>query len=270
MFDSSVVVQLLGTGTSTGVPVIGCDCKVCTSVDPRDARLRCSCYVEVAGVSILIDPGPDFRQQALRAQIESVDCVLITHHHFDHVVGLDDLRPFLFGNRVAIPCYASDETAGVLEKMFSYIFVDGNYPGVANLDLVRVDETFPVNKRLAPGNEVQITPIPVQHGSIEIFGFRIGNFAYLTDTSGIPDSSRELLSGLDVLVLDGLRHDPHAKHLTIKQAIDLADGLGVTQTYLTHIAHSISHEEEDALLPDGVNLAYDGLNFSVPFPLVRR
>ncbi|TDI76710.1 MAG: MBL fold metallo-hydrolase [Bacteroidetes bacterium] len=263
MDDQQLRVQLLGTGTSTGVPVIGCDCEVCTSPDPRDSRLRCSCYIQIGNVSILIDAGPDFRAQALRAHIDSVDAVLITHHHFDHVVGLDDLRPFLFRNKVAIPCYASPETATVLERMFSYIFVDSDYPGVANLDLVRVDAPFHVEGRRELSDRVQVTPIPVLHGDLQIYGYRIGNFAYLTDTSAIPESSMDLLVGVEVLVLDGLRYESHTKHLTIPEAVELARQIGARQTYLVHLAHSIHHKRVDAELPDGVNLGYDGLKFSV-------
>jgi len=250
---------LLGTGTSTGVPVIGCTCRVCTSSDPRDNRLRCSCYVEVNGIGLLIDAGPDFRYQALRHPIEQIDAVLITHHHFDHVVGLDDLRPYLFENRTAIPCYTADETADVLERMFAYIFKHRDYPGTANLELKRVSVPFLVSDRTDGSRITRVTPVPVLHGEMEIFGYRIGGFAYLTDTSHIPETSLGLLSDLDVLVLDGLRHEPHTKHMTLSDAVRTAQGIGARQTYFIHMAHSLKHAEEDAALPDGMNLGYDGL-----------
>ena len=262
MNDRSVRVTLLGTGTSTGIPVIGCACRVCTSSDPRNSRLRCSCYVQTPDVNILIDAGPDFRYQALRTPVTRIDAVLITHHHFDHVVGLDDLRPYLFNNRTAIPCYTDAHTAGVLEKMFSYIFKDRDYPGVANLDLISVAKPFEVVDRTTGTGSIRIKPVPVRHGNLSIFGYRIGHFAYLTDTSSIPESSFRLLDDLDVLVLDGLRHEPHTKHLTLHDAVEIAGKIGAKQTYFVHMAHSILHEEEDAQLPECMNLGYDGLTFN--------
>jgi len=212
-------------------------------------------------LDILIDAGPDFRYQAIRTPISNIDAVLITHHHFDHVVGLDDLRPFLFNNRSAIPCYADSKTTEVLKNMFSYIFKDRDYPGVANLDLVSVDGPFDVVDRSTGLNSTRVTPVPVSHGDLTIFGYRIGHFAYLTDTSAVPASSLHLLHDLDVLVLDGLRHEPHTKHMTLLDAVDTAAKIGAKQTYFVHMAHSILHEEEDAKLPEFVNLGYDGLTF---------
>lgn len=255
-------VTLLGTGTSTGVPVIGCTCKVCTSTDPRDKRLRCSCFVQANGIDILIDAGPDFRYQAMRAGIDNVDAVLITHHHFDHVVGLDDLRPYLFHNRHAIPCYASKADVQILRRMFAYIFDDGTYPGVPRLTLEAVENSFPVLGRVRSNDEVTVIPIPADHGDIKVFGYRIGRFAYVTDTSGFPEASLHLLEDLDVLVLDALRHHPHAKHLTIEQAVETAEKIGADQTYFIHMSHTVLHAEEDALLPESISFGYDGLSFS--------
>jgi len=254
-----IQIELLGTGTSTGIPVIGCSCRVCRSSDPRDKRLRCSCYVRTQGVSVLIDAGPDFRYQAMRAGIERIDAVLLTHHHFDHVVGLDDLRPYLFRNRRPIPCYGPRSTVDVVEEMFGYIFRDGSYPGVPKLRLEAVDTPFSVSSRDSDDVKIEVTPIPAVHGDTEVFGYRIGRFAYITDVSAIPESSMPLLDGLDVLVLDALRHDPHPMHQTIAAATDTAIRVGAGHTYFIHMTHSVLHAEEDALLPECVSLAYDGL-----------
>lgn len=259
-----MTVTLLGTGTSTGVPVIGCTCRVCRSPDPRDTRTRCACLVETDGLSLVIDTGPDFRRQALREGIRRVDAVLLTHHHFDHVVGLDDLRPFFFGNRAPIPCYARENTARVLRTMFHYIFDDGSYPGVSKLALEVVDGPFAVRSRYGTGAAVTVTPIEVFHGALPLFGYRIGRFAYLTDTNRIPEASFALLDGLDVLVLDALRHEPHATHFTIEEAVAVARRIGARQTYFIHMTHSLLHAEEEARLPEGIHLGYDGLRVTLP------
>lgn len=259
--DDRVRVTLLGTGTSTGVPVIGCRCRVCTSPDPRDRRLRCSAHVEAGGVSLIIDTGPDFRRQALRARIRRVDAVLFTHAHFDHVVGLDDLRPYFFRNKADIPCYARENTAEVLMRMFQYIFVDGTYPGVPLLTLQEVAEPFEVRSREDSGRRTLVTPIDVRHGELPLFGYRIGRFAYVTDTNFIPESSFDLLRDLDVLVLDALRREGHPTHYTIDEAVAVARRIGAAQTYLIHMTHSVLHAEENGRLPRGVELGYDGLAF---------
>lgn len=256
-----VKVTILGTGTSTGIPVIGCNCRVCTSNDPRDKRLRCSCFIEVDGLSLLVDAGPDLRTQALRADIKQVDAVLVTHHHFDHVVGLDDLRPYFFGNPAPIPCYAEQETADTLRNMFRYIFQDGSYPGVSKLEMHEVSDSFAVPSRYGLKTSVKVQPIPTFHGKMPIYGFRVGNFAYLTDTNRIPPASFDLLRGLDVLVLDALRHEPHRSHFTVAEALAVVEKLAPRQTYFTHMTHSMLHAEEDAALPAGVALGYDGLQF---------
>ncbi|QXD16628.1 MBL fold metallo-hydrolase [Rhodocaloribacter litoris] len=256
-------VTLLGTGTSTGVPVIGCDCRVCRSDDPRDHRTRCACLVTCGDLHLVIDTGPDFRRQALREGFRRVDAVLFTHHHFDHVVGLDDLRPFFFDNRAPIPCFARPNTADVLRSMFRYIFCDGSYPGVPKLHLRAVEGPFEVASRYGTGRSVHVEPVEVFHGALPLYGYRIGRFAYLTDTSRIPDESLARLHGLDVLVLDALRYEPHPTHFTIDEAVAVARHLGARQTYLIHMTHSILHAEVDARLPKGVNLGYDGLSFDV-------
>ncbi len=260
--EKRIRATLLGTGTSTGVPVIGCGCRVCTSDDPRDTRTRCACVVEVNGLTLLIDTGPDFRLQALREQIRHIDAVLFTHHHFDHVAGIDDLRPFLFDNRRPIPCYARGNTAAVLQTMFTYIFKDGSYPGVPDLALESVSRPFDVVSRADPSRSTHVVPIDVAHGDLPLFGYRVGDFAYLTDTNFIPEESFELLEDLDVLVLDALRDEFHPTHFSIDEAVRTAQRIGARQTYFIHMTHSVLHAEVDAYLPEGVNLGYDGLTFA--------
>ena len=257
-------VTLLGTGTSTGVPVIGCTCRVCRSADPHDRRSRCACYIEAGGLGLIIDTGPDFRRQMLREKIERVDAVLFTHHHFDHVVGLDDMRPYFFGNRTPMPCYARPNTAAVLRHMFPYIFErDGSYPGAPPLDLYAVEAPFEIASRYEPRPPVPVMPVEVYHGQMPMYGYRLGRFAYLTDTNRIPEPSFALLENLDVLVLDALRHTPHPTHFTIEEAVAAARRIGARQTYLIHMTHNILHAEENARLPDGIALGYDGLTFEV-------
>ena len=259
----AVRATLLGTGTSTGVPVIGCTCRVCTSTDPRNRRLRCSCFVEANGVNLLIDAGPDFRAQALRAGIQRVDAVLITHHHFDHVAGLDDLRPLFFGNKKPIPCFTSADSARTLSKMFWYIFEDGSYPGVSKLELREVSAPFEIASRYFPDRSVVVTPVEAHHGKMLVMGFRIGGFAYLTDTNRIPESSYEHMKNLDVLVLDALRHEPHRSHFTIPQAIEVAHRISAKKTFFTHMTHTVLYEDENAVLPAGMELGYDGLTIEI-------
>ena len=254
-----VQVTLLGTGTSTGIPVIGCSCRVCLSEDPRDKRLRCSCLVESEGLTILIDAGPDFRTQAIREHITRIDAVLITHHHFDHIAGLDDLRPFFFQNKSSIPCYAHPETAENLKERFSYIFQDKSYPGVANLDLFEIDGPFSIPGRYEQTASVRVTPIPAFHGSMPVLGFRVGNFAYLTDTNRIPEPSLQLLENLEVLIIDALRHKPHRSHFSISEAISISNRINPNHTYFTHMTHGLMHAEEDEQLPESISFAYDGL-----------
>jgi len=251
---------LLGTGTSTGIPIIGCDCKVCTSSEERDKRLRCSCLVETENLTVLIDAGPDLREQALTHNIRRIDAVVFSHHHFDHVGGIDDLRPFFFDNREPIPCFADDQTRKLLHSMFSYIFEDGSYPGIPKLKLCDIDgPSINIASRYGHSETLEVIPVPVFHGAIPILGYRIGSFAYITDTNGIPESSLALLQDLDTLVLDGLRPFPHQAHFSISEAVDAATEIGAKQTYLIHMSHHVGHVETDASLPAGINLAYDGL-----------
>jgi phosphoribosyl 1,2-cyclic phosphate phosphodiesterase len=258
----------LGTGTSMGVPTLGCGCAVCTSADPRDRRLRPSALVrwkdpEADGERervVVIDTGPDFREQALRAGLTRVDAVLYTHWHADHILGLDDLRPLsftVFREGGPIPLYASETTTATLERIFEYTFSpNATY---ANRAKVRLLPLAPRN--LVHG--VDFVRVPVMHGTMEIAGFRFGRTAYLTDVSSIPEESFALLEGLDELVLSALRHKPHPNHATVGQAVEWARRIGAKRTWLTHIAHELGHEATNKALPDGVALAYDGLELDV-------
>jgi len=255
----------LGTGTSMGVPTLGCHCRVCTSPNPRDRRLRPSVLLRWPAAEgkervVVIDTGPDFREQALRTGLKSVDAVLYTHSHADHILGLDDLRPLSFGSvRVGgpIPLYTSPETATVLERVFDYHFSSkSTYPTRARVAIQPLADRVRVH-------EVEFTSVPVKHGDIDIAGFRFGDAAYLTDVSEIPESSFALLQGLETLVLPSLRHHPHPSHATVKQAVEWALRIGARQTWLTHIAHELGHDETNRMLPPGVALAYDGLELAV-------
>jgi phosphoribosyl 1,2-cyclic phosphate phosphodiesterase len=247
-------VTFLGTGTSHGVPMIGCRCRVCQSADPHDRRLRPSVYVQVDdGPALLVDTSTDLRQQALSFDITRVDAVLFTHSHADHVMGLDDLRRFnaLAGRK--LPVYADGRTAAELTRIFTYAFEPPRVAGGGVPDLALHEITGPFS---AAGVAVQ--PVPVFHGPQPILGFRIGRFAYLTDCNAIPESSMTLLAGLDVLVLDALRHRPHPTHFTVAEAVETAGRIGARATYFTHICHDLPHAETNAALPAGMALAFDG------------
>ncbi|MFC2085740.1 MBL fold metallo-hydrolase [Bacteroidota bacterium] len=256
-------VTLLGTGTSTGVPVPTCRCEVCTSSDVRDRRLRCSCLVEVENLSILVDAGPDFRAQCLSNGVSRIDAVLVSHEHFDHVAGLDDLRAFLLYDRSAMPIYTSARVAAALRNRLDYIFIDGSYPGIPNLELIEVEDKFEVSSRYGLDASVEVTCIDVFHGTLPITGFRIANFAYVTDVSQIPQSSIEKIRGVDTLVLSALRHETHPTHFTFEEAIAAARLIGARKTYFIHMTHSILHARDSSRLPDGFALGYDGLVLDV-------
>jgi phosphoribosyl 1,2-cyclic phosphate phosphodiesterase len=252
-----VRVIFLGTGTSHGVPMIGCRCAVCRSDDPRDRRWRPSIYIEAGGGGLLVDTGPDLRAQALQFGVTRVDAILFTHGHADHLVGLDEVRRFNALQRAAIPCYGDAKTLGEIRHMFSYVFDPQAPKGGGVPDLVLKEIAGPFQPE--GGGGTRVTPIPVLHGDRPVLGFRIGGFAYLTDCSRIPDGSWTLLEGLDVLVLDALRERPHPTHFSLGEAIDASRRIGARQTLFTHICHDLPHAATCARLPQGMALAYDGL-----------
>jgi phosphoribosyl 1,2-cyclic phosphate phosphodiesterase len=247
-------VTFLGTGTSQGVPLIACTCAICSSPDPLDKRLRTSVMVEVDGKVIVIDSGPDFRQQMLREKVKRLDALVFTHAHKDHIAGMDDIRAFNYITKSTIDVYADTIVQQAIHREFPYIFDDFKYPGVPEINLHHIGmDTFQ-----AAG--VAITPIEVLHYKLPVKGFRIGDFTYITDANFISDAEKEKIKGTRVLVLNALRKENHISHFNLYEAIDLAHELGASQTYLTHISHQLGmHKEVDALLPEGIHLAYDGL-----------
>jgi len=244
---------VLGSGTSMGVPTIGCSCAVCHSDDPHDRRTRPSILLEFGGKFVLIDTTPDFREQAIRERIKQVDAVIYTHTHADHILGIDDLRPLSYNRIHKIPLYARPESVDFLRNMFRYIFdADYKFGGLARLELKPIAGPFEL---FGPIFE----PIPVIHGETEIYGYRFGTAAYLTDFSEIPESSMPYLQNLDVLFLDGLRHKPHPTHSTIENSIQIANRLHAKRVFFTHICHDLPHEATNASLPPNVRLSYDGM-----------
>ena len=249
---------ILGSGTSTGVPVLGCHCVVCSSAEPRNKRTRCSALLEWQGYKVLIDTATDFRQQALRENIEHVDGVLFTHAHADHVHGIDDLRTFTLRADKAIPIYASRGVLDRIQGLFSYIFSDNDTPGFRpRLKAHEVAGPFQLFGQL-------VIPVPLIHGPGESLGYRIGCLAYVVDCSAIPESSWPLLEGLEVLVIDALRFREHESHFTVRDAIEVAQRLKVPKTLLTHLTHDIDYPRHSNGLPDGVEFAYDGQTLSLP------
>ena len=248
-------VTFLGTGTSTGVPVIGCDCDTCTSGDARDRRWRPSVHLRLDdGLSVLVDASPDLRAQALRFHIDRVDMILLTHSHADHVLGLDDVRIYNFRQGGPIPCYGDGRTLADVRRMFAYVF-DPATPrggGLPQLALWELSGPFSAAGRT-------FVPIPLRHGTRPVLGYRVGTFAYLTDCSEIPAVSWPLLRGLDVLVLDALRRRPHSTHFNVERAVEAARRIGARRTYFTHMAHDLRHAETCERLPAGMCLAHDGL-----------
>jgi phosphoribosyl 1,2-cyclic phosphate phosphodiesterase len=244
---------VLGSGTSMGVPTIGCDCAVCHSSDPHDRRTRPSVLIEYGGHTVLIDTTPDFREQAIREGLCKLDAVLYTHGHADHVLGLDDLRPLSYHRQGKIPLYARPEVGAVLRNMFRYIFdADYKFGGLAQVELKPIDG--PVDLFGA-----RFEPVKVMHGDAEIIGFRFGTAAYLTDFSKIPEESYAQLQGLDILFLDALRHTPHPTHSTVENSLRIMERVKPKQTFFTHICHDLPHDATNATLPQHVRLAYDGM-----------
>ncbi len=248
-----------------GVPTLGCRCPVCRSPDPRDRRTRPSVLLTAGGRNVVIDTSPDFRFQALRAGLERLDGVVFTHGHADHILGLDDIRPFNLKQQAEVPVYASPETLAILKRTFAYIF-DGaaTQSTIPLIRLVAIDGAFdPFGFTPGETGGTELVPVPARHGDMDVLGFRFGRAAYLTDFSSVPDSTQPLLRGLDDLVLDALRHTPHPMHSNVEQSLALVRELQPRRAWFTHICHDLPHEETNARLPENVRLAYDGLSFEV-------
>lgn len=252
-------VTFLGTGTSQGVPVIGCQCASCTSDDPKDDRLRCSIHIEVEDLHLVVDTGPDFRYQILRAGVAQLDAILITHEHNDHIIGLDDIRAFNYIHRKDIPLFAEARVIEELKSRFHYVFNENTYPGVPKVTAheITASQSFSIKG-------VDILPIRVLHGRLPVLGFRIGKFTYITDAKYIDEEAKELIKGTEILVLNALRHKEHHSHFSVDQAIAMADSLGVAKTYLTHISHRMGVSKDwESALPAHVYGAYDGLTIDI-------
>ncbi|MDR7130839.1 phosphoribosyl 1,2-cyclic phosphate phosphodiesterase [Algoriphagus sp. 4150] len=251
-------ITFLGTGTSQGVPVIGCDCPVCNSLDFRDKRFRASVYIQIGKLSVVIDTGPDFRSQILRAGITELDAVIYTHEHKDHTAGLDDIRPFNFKQQKDMPIFGRLQVLEQIKREFAYIFSGKRYPGVPQVETVEIDE----NPFTIEG--VTITPIPVLHYKLPVLGFRIGDFTYITDANYIPEDSFKLIEGTEILVINALQKESHISHFTLGEAVEVARKIGAKQTYFTHISHKLGlHDSVDQELPEGLALAYDGLQLTL-------
>lgn len=251
-------ILFLGTGTSQGVPVIACDCEICTSKDPKDARLRSSVYVEYEGLKLVVDSGPDFRQQMLREQIQKVDAILFTHEHKDHTAGLDDVRAYNFKWKMDMPIYAEERVQESLKKEFSYIFSGEKYPGIPQVNL------FPIVANISI--EIQgkkIDPIRGFHYKLPVFGFRFGGLSYITDINSMPKEEIEKIKGSEILVINALRKEKHISHFNLDEALEFIEKVQPKKAYLTHISHLFGlHELENKVLPEGVEIAFDGLNLS--------
>lgn len=251
-------ITFLGTGTSSGVPMIACECHVCTSPDKKDKRLRSSILVESAQTTLVVDTTPDFRYQMLRAKVKQLDAVLFTHPHKDHIAGLDDVRAFNYFQETAMQIYANQMTIDALMREFAYAFADKKYPGVPNLELNTISlEEFSIG-------DIPIIPFQVWHLKMPVFGFRFGDFSYITDANRIDASEKEKIRGSKIIVVNALRKEKHISHYTLDEAVALARELQVPEAYFTHISHQLGrHEEVESRLPQGMHLGYDGLKLDV-------
>lgn len=251
-------VKILGTGTSQGVPVIACNCKVCQSTDPNDKRLRTAVLIEDNGVNIVIDAGPDFRQQMLREKVNDVDAILITHEHRDHIAGLDDVRAFNFMNQKPVEIYAEARVQQAIKSDFSYSFEENKYPGVPQINLHELTlEPFNIKG-------VKIIPIRAFHYKLPVFGFRIGDFSYITDANYISEEEKEKLHGTKYFVINALRKQKHISHYSLAESLELIKELSPKRAYITHISHQMGlHHDINEELPRGISLAYDGLHFTI-------
>jgi len=254
-------ITVLGCGTSQGVPVIGCNCDVCRSTDPRDKRLRTSILIQTEQTTICVDAGPDFRQQMLRENVQHLDAILITHQHKDHIGGLDDVRSFNFLQNISMPIYASPEAQEEIKREYSYAFVEKSklYPGAPTYNLIDIEDNKPIII-----NELTIEPIPLLHLKMLCYAFRIGNFAYVTDFHYISEESMRKLEGVEYLIIEALRHEKHYSHISLAEAIEIAQRLNVKKVWFTHISHTMGKAADvNKTLPSGMMLAYDGLSFII-------
>jgi len=254
-----VTITFLGTGTSQGVPVIACECPVCLSTNKKDKRLRSSVLFEINGKNIVVDTGPDFRYQMLRENVKHLDAILFTHEHKDHVAGLDDIRPFNYRQKAAIPIYASERVIKALEREFYYIFASLNYPGIPQVHIHEI-----TNNAFMIGEHLEVKPIEVQHFKLPVLGFRINDFTYITDAKTVSDREFEKIAGTEVLVVNALQREKHISHFTLNEAISFAKKVNAKETYFTHISHLLGkYSDVSRELPEGIFLAYDGLKLTM-------
>jgi phosphoribosyl 1,2-cyclic phosphate phosphodiesterase len=253
-----VKITFLGTGTSQGVPVIACDCNTCLSSDQQDKRLRTSLLLETEDSTLVIDAGPDFRQQMLREHVTRLDAILLTHEHKDHIAGLDDVRAFNYKSQDAIDIYCEERVQKVIKKDYSYVFSEYQYPGIPKMRLNSIPEhAFKIKK-------IQIVPVRVFHYRLPVYGFRIGNFAYITDANYVPEESKEKLYGIKYLVINALRKEKHISHFSLREAVDFIREISPKKAYITHISHQMGlHKEISKELPSEIILGYDGLSLTL-------
>lgn len=255
-------VTFLGTGTSQGVPIIACTCAVCSSGNPKDKRLRSSIMIETQGVTIVIDSGPDFRQQMLREKVMHLDGLVFTHEHKDHIAGLDDIRGFNYVQKEIIDVYATEPVQTAIRREFFYIFDEFKYPGVPEINLITIDK-----KKAFDIKGVALQPIEVMHMKMAVLGFRVGDFTYITDANYISPEEKEKIKGSKIIVLNALRREKHVSHYNLQEAIDLIHEFKPEQAYFTHISHQLGlHDEVEKELPENIHLAYDGLAITSPLP----
>lgn len=256
---------ILGSGTSQGIPIIGCNCPACTSDNPKDKRLRVSVYIETktpaknSTLKLLIDTSPDFRQQMLVNKLNDIDAILYTHHHIDHIMGLDDIRQINQLHHKAVDVYGNEDTINHIKRAFSYVFDENTYKGGGIPDV----KTHVITLEKFNVHGVDVVPLKYFHGPTVVYGYRIGGFAYMTDCSKIPEEEFPKLEGLDVLVIDALRYRPHPTHFSIDEAVAVSKRINAKQTYFTHMTHDLVHDEVNAYLPQNIQLAYDGLTISI-------
>jgi len=256
--DRNLKITFIGTGTSTGIPMIGCSCAVCTSANSKDKRLRSSILVETSSTTIVVDTTPDFRFQMLRLHNTKLDAVLFTHPHKDHIAGLDDIRAYNFFQQKPMDVYANALTAEALKREFAYVFADEKYPGIPLINLITIDESF------FTIGDIPVQPFTVLHHKMPLFGFRFGKFTYITDANKIDEPVKEKLKGSEIIVLNALRKEHHISHFTLQEAVDLVHELEIPEAYFTHISHQLGkHEDVEKNLPQGIHLGYDGLVLNV-------